>query len=312
MNAFLVALATLAVLLVVTYALAVIDRLLALGPRGAGFALALPLAEAMSLLRQEDLTPRGADALLFRSAPLVALATVGLAALVVPLGPDLVGFDPSIGLFYFIVVLGPFVIAMTNAGWGQNAKEGLFGAFRAAAHLVSYEVPLGFAAIGPVIAAESLSTVRIVAAQDRIWYGVWQPLGVAIYLVAALVMTYRHPFDLPQAGSELEGGVFAEYSGPRLLLFQVALDALFVLLMAMGALLFFGGWRGPLLPAPLWMALKTLALATLVSWAGRRVPRLRHDQMLSLAWKVLLPASLVNVALVGILALVIPGGGGGR
>lgn len=300
------------VLLVVgggTYAVAVLERLVAHGPERAGQAFTLPLTEAISLIRQENLTPRGADRLLFRSAPLVALATVSLAALVVPLGPTLVGFDPSIGLFYFIVMLGPFVIAMMNAGWGQNGKEGLFGTFRASIHLISYEVPLGFAAIGPVMAAQSLSTVRIVGAQGGLWYAVWQPLGLAIYLIAALFTAYRHPFDIPQAGSELEAGVLSEYSGARLLLFRVALDALFLLLMAMGVVLFFGGWRGPVLPGPLWFALKTLGLTALALWLSRRAPRLRHDQLISLAWKILLPASLLNVALVGILALVILGGG---
>ena len=170
-------------------------------------------------------------------------------------------------------------------------------------------MPLGFAAIGPVMAAESLSTTRIVAAQQSLWYAVWQPLGLALYLVAALIVTFRHPFDSAYAGSELEGGVLGEYSGPHLLLFKLALNALFVLLMAMGVVLFFGGWQGPLLPPPVWFTLKTVALTAVTLWGVRFAPRLRHDQMLSLAWKILLPASLINIVLVGILALVVPGGG---
>ncbi|MBF6614508.1 MAG: NADH-quinone oxidoreductase subunit H [Chloroflexi bacterium] len=296
-------------LLVGAYGIAVLERLTALGPRRIVAALVLPVSETAALLRQEDLAPRGADRLLFRSAPLIVLAVVALVGLVVPVGPGLVGFDPSIGLFYFIVVLSPFVIAMMNAGWSQNSKEGLFGTFRAAAHLISYEVPLGFAAIGPVMAAESLSTMRIVEAQSGLWYAVWQPLGLAIYLLAALFMTFRHPFAIPQAGTELEGGVLSEYTGPRLLLFKISLDAVFLLLMAMGVDIFFGGWQGPFLAGPVWFVLKTGILAGLVLWAARFAPRLRQDQMLALAWKVLLPASLLNVALVGILALLIPGGG---
>ncbi len=297
-------------LLAGAYGIAVLERLIALGPRQIVTALVLPISEAAALLRQEDLVPRGADGLLFRSAPLIALAVVALAGLVIPVGPGFIGFDPAIGLFYFIVVLSPFVVAMMNAGWSQNSKDGLFGTFRAAAHLISYEVPLGFAAIGPVMAAESLSTTRIVEAQTGLWYAVWQPLGLAIYLLAALFVTFRHPFDIPQAGTELEGGVLSEYTGPRLLLFKTSLNAVFLLLMAMGVALFFGGWQGPFLAGPIWFALKTGALAGLVLWAARFAPRLRQDQMLTLAWKVLLPASLVNVALVGILALLIPGGGG--
>lgn len=308
MRTFGVALLVLFGLLLGAYAIAVIERLITFGLRHFSVAVTSPLAETAALLRRERLEPSGADRLLFWSAPLIALAAVGLASLVIPLGPSLVGFDPSLGLFYFMAVLSPFVVAMMNAGWSQNAKEGLFGTFRAAAYLISYEVPLGFAAIGPVMAAESFSTVRIVEAQSGLWYAVWQPLGLAIYLVSALIMTYHHPFDIPQADYELEGGVLAEYTGPRLLLFKAALNSIFVLLMGMGVVLFFGGWHGPLLPAPVWFAVKTFSLAAIVLWASRFVPRLRHDQVLKLSWKILLPAALVNVMLVGILALVLSGG----
>lgn len=308
MRDFMVASVVLLGLLLGAYVIAVLERLLTPGPRSVRAAIVSPLAQSAALLRQENLMPRGADNLLFRSAPLLALSSVALGTLVIPLGPGLTGFDPALGVFFFMAVLSPFVIAMMNAGWSQNGKEGLFGAFRAAAHLIGYEVPLGFAAIGPVMAAGSFSSVRIVEAQIELWYAAWQPLGVAIYLVSALIMAYRHPFGIPQA-TELEGGVLGEYTGTRLLIFKVALNALFLLLMAMGVVLFFGGWHGPLLPAPVWFVLKTLALSAVVLWASRFAPRLRQDQMLSIAWKILLPASLVNVALVGILALVVPAGG---
>jgi NADH dehydrogenase/Respiratory-chain NADH dehydrogenase, 49 Kd subunit len=187
--------------------------------------------------------------------------------------------------------------------------EILAGQKLTAAYLVSYEVPIGFAAIGPVMAAQSLSTQRIVEEQAGLWYVVWQPLGLVIYLLAALFVTFRHPFDSAIAGDELEGGVFAEYAGPRLLLFKIALDAIFLILMGMGVVLFFGGWQGPWLPAPGWFVLKTFLLAAIVQWAARFLPGLRHDQVLSLSRKILLPASLLNITLVGMLALFIPGGG---
>ncbi len=292
-------------LLLGVYVISVLDRLVVFRRREFVPAFISPISRIFAALRQEDLLPHAADNLLFRSAPLIALASVGLAALVIPLGPGLYAFDSSIGLFYFIAVLGPFVVAMMNAGWSQNSKVGLFGTFRAAAYLLSYEVPLGFAAIGPVMAAESLSTVRIVEAQTALWYAVWQPLGLAIYFVSALIMSYRRPFDIPQADGETGGGVLAEYSGLRLLLFTISLNAIFLLLCAMGVVLFFGGWHGPWLPAPIWFLIKTFTLAALLRWAGCNMSRLRHDQMLALAWKILLPASLVNVALVGIIVLLL-------
>ena len=291
-------------LLVGACVIAVVKRWIAFGPRY-GAVLALPGAEALVLLRQENLVTSASDRLLFRSAPLVAVAVVAMAALVVPLGPGIIGFDPSIGLFYFIAVLSPFVIAMFCAGWSQNAKVGLFGAFRATAYLIAYEVPLGFAAIGPVMHAESLSTMRIVEAQSDLWYAVWQPLGLIIYLVSAVAVSYAHPFDAPQSESELGGGVLAEYSGARLLLFKVALDALFVLLVAIAVVLFLGGGNGPLLAAPVWFVLKTCPLAAVTLWATRFVPRLRHDQLLTLSWKILLPASLLNITVVGVLTLLL-------
>jgi len=308
MNMIVTSLLVLLGVLIGTYCVAVLQHLVLLGPRHIGTAFLLPASRAMLLLRQENLQPRGADSLLFRSAPLLALSVVALVSLVLPLGPNLIGFDPSIGLFYFLVLLSPFVVALMNAGWSSNTRVGLFGTFRAAAYLVSYEVPIGFAAIGPVMAAQSLSTQHIVASQAGLWYVVWQPLGLVIYVLAALIMTFRHPFESALSGSELEGGVLAEYTGPRLLLFQVALDAIFLVLIGMGVVLFFGGWQGPGLPAPLWFALKTLALAALVLWGARFLPSLRHDQILSLSWKMLLPASLVNITLVGILTLVLTGG----
>ena len=292
-----------------TYGVAVLQHLVSLGLRKVGVAFALPIADVMMLLRQEPLLPQNADFFLFRSAPLLAICVIALTALVIPLGPHLIGFDPSIGLFYFIVLLSPFIVAMMNAGWSQNTKEGLFATFRAAAYLISYEVPIGFAAIGPVMAAQSLSTQRIIESQAGLWYVVWQPLGLLIYLSAALFVTFRHPFDSALGGDELEGGVFAEYTGARLLLFKMALDALFLLLMAMGVILFFGGWQGPLLPEPVWMLLKTFALSAIVLWLTRFLPRLRTDQMLAFSWKILLPASLVNITLVGILVLLLSGGG---
>src|SRR6266702_2843091 len=294
MNILLTSLLVLVCLFIGTYGIAVLEQIVQYGPARITSALMLPLAQGLLLMRQENVEPRNADTFLFRSAPSITWAVIALTALIIPLGPQVIAFNPTIGLFYFIVLLSPFVVGIMNAGWSQNGKEGLFATFRAAAYLISYEVPIGFAAIGPVMAAQSLSTQRIVRSQAGLWYVVWQPLGLVIYVLASLFITFRHPFDSALGGSELEAGVLSEYSGPRLLLFKFALHAIFLILLSMGVVLFFGGWQGPLLPAPLWLVLKTLALSILVLLGGRFLPRLRHDQMLALSWKVLLPASLVN------------------
>ncbi|MBI2755932.1 MAG: NADH-quinone oxidoreductase subunit H [Chloroflexi bacterium] len=302
---------TLAVLVVATWLAAVLDglgRALAVHqPVGLAALAAAPLARLGRLVRRADVIPANADGGLLWSAPVMAVAVVLLLAGVVPLGPGLVIADLNIGLFYVIVLLAPFVVALMNAGWGANAKYGVLGAFRAAGHLLAYEVPFGFAAIGAPMAAESLSLVKIVEGQDRLWYGVWQPVGFAIYLVSAAIITYRPPFDLP-AADDLGGGVLADVSGPRYLLLRGSMLALWVLVSALGAVLFLGGWLGPLLPGPVWLVLKTAALMLAMSWVGYRLPRLRVDQMLGLSWKVLLPGTFLHIAITGVVILLQTGG----
>lgn len=302
------AFSTLAWLAAGGYGIAVLERWIgAVAPRSAR-VLFQPLASAARLLGTPAPVPAHPDRALFHSAPVLAVVTVALAAWVVPLGPRPSG-DTPVGLFYFVVLLGPFVVALANAGWGANSKYGLMASMRAASHLVAYEVVLGFAILGPVMAAESLSVVRIVEAQANLWFVVWQPLGLALYLVSVLFAVYRHPFDTPTA-PDLAGGVLSEYGGASLLLFRAALAALLFVAAAAGAAIYLGGWHGPpgwghLLPGPVWMLLKTYALAALILWAGRRSPRFGHDQMLRFSWKVVLPVAFVNLAATGILILVL-------
>lgn len=304
-NGLLALVATTALLGLAVWAAAALDGLargLATGAPLSARPFAWPVARLGRLLGKEDVVPARADGGLFWSAPAIAAAVVLLAAGLIPLGRGVVAADPTIGLFFFIVLMAPFVIALMNVGWGANSKYGVVGAMRAAAHVVAYEVPFGFAAIGAPMAAESLSFVRIVDQQAAVWYGVWQPLGLAIYLASAAIITYRPPFDLPHA-ADLGGGVLADVSGLRYALLRGAMLALWTTVAAAGAVLFLGGWQGPLLPGPVWMVLKSGGLMFVMSWLGYRLPRQRVDQMLAFSWKVLLPASLVNIALVGVLIL---------
>lgn len=249
------------------------------------------------------------DALLFRTAPFVALASVLAALATLPLAPGVVALPLSVGLFLFIVALGPFMVALMDAGWASGRAVGVVATFRAAAHIVAYEVPFGFAVIGPAMMARSLDPVRIVEAQERLWFVVLQPMSFLVYLGAALLLAYRHPFALPFAGAELEGGVAAPYGRAERALFAAARALILVAVALAGAVSFLGGWLGPLLPPLGWTALKTAALVALFLFVPRRLRRARVEQALAWSWKVLLPASLVNIVLVGIVALWAGGAG---
>lgn len=296
------------------YGTAVLERFIATPSRSqrrarrAALALVQPLAAATTLLRARAPVPSRPDAALFHSAPFVALGAVALAAWVVPFGPDRVGGDSAVGVFFFLALLAPVVVALANAGWSTNGKFGVVASFRAIAHIVAYEVVLGFALLGPAMAAESLSVVRIIEAQHALWNVVWQPLGLVLYLASVMMAAYRVPFDTPFAGGELAGGVLGEYGGARLLVFRAVLAALLFLVAAVGAAVYLGGWHGPKIlgwcpPEPVWMLVKSYALVAVILWVGQLVPRVGHEQMLAFAWKVVLPVSFVNLTLVGVLML---------
>lgn len=305
--------ATLLWLAAATYGTAVLERLI-VRPRASrrwsrsALALVQPLASATALLRARAPVPARPDAALFHSAPFVALGAIALAAWVVPFDPGRVGGDPAVGLFFFLALLAPVVVALANAGWSTNGKFGVVASIRSVAHIVAYEVVLGFALLGPVMAAESLSVVRIIEAQHALWNVVWQPLGLLLYLASVMMAAYRPPFDTPFAGSELADGALGEYGGARLLVFRAAFLALFFLVAAVGAAVYLGGWHGPpvvgqYLPGSVWMLLKSYALVAVMLWVGRRTPRVGHEQMLAFSWKVVLPVSFLNLTLVGVLML---------
>ncbi|MGH2379492.1 MAG: NADH-quinone oxidoreductase subunit H, partial [Candidatus Limnocylindria bacterium] len=240
------------------------------------------------------------DALLWESAVAVAAASVVLAYAVVPLGPSLVPTDLSLGLFFAMIVLGPLMVAFMDAGWGSNGKLGVVASFRAAAHVIGYEVTFGFAVLGPAMMAGSLSAVRIVEAQERVWFVLLQPGSFAIYLASALLLAYRYPFDLPFAGPELAGGIAREYAGLERAVLSGVRHALLGVVAATGTIMFLGGWQGPVLPPAAWTVLKTAALVAALTALPLALPRLRLDQMLAFSWKAVLPFALVNIVVVGI------------
>lgn len=250
----------------------------------------------------QDVQLSRADRWMYPAGALSALFGVTVAAAVLPFGPHLIGADLGIGAFYFIVVVDFVVLGVALSGWGAGTREAAESFYRITAQLVSYVVPLGLAYVGALMMAASLSTVRIVEAQTDVWFIVLQPLGFALYLVTGLMQAYRAPFYEAFSG-QIGGGLLAFVGGWKALVWRAALAGLLFVVSAMGALLYLGGWLGPWLPPPVWMLLKTFALMGLMLWLGRRFRPLSTAQMLALAWRVLIPAGLLNVLLVGGLIL---------
>ena len=286
--------AVLAALLVgagLTWAL---ERLLARSAWEAGAARHADLRQSLEL--------PNADRWLLPAGPVIALAGVALAAVVVPFGPSLVGRDLGIGLFYVIVVVDFVVLGLAMAGWGANTPDAVEACYRVVAQLVAYVVPLGLAYVGVVMMSRSLSTVAVVAAQRDLWFVALQPLGFLLYVVTGLMQTYRAPFLEPFADS-IDGGVLGVAGGWSAVLWRVALAGVLFVVAAVGAVLYLGGPSGPWFPGWAWMLIKTYGLMALMLGLGRSVRPVSTAEMLALSWKVLIPAGLVNVLLVGGLIL---------
>lgn len=244
-----------------------------------------------------------ADRWLLPAGPLVALAGVALAMVVVPFGPSLIGRDLGIGAFYVIVVIDFVVLGVALAGWGADTADAVEACYRIIAQLIAYVVPLGLAYVGVIMMARSLSTVAIVDAQRGMWFIVLQPIGFVLYLITGLMQCYRAPFFEPFADS-ISGGVLGASGGWSALLWRIALAGVLFLVAAIGAVLYLGGANGPLLPGWIWMLIKTYALMALMLGLGLCVRPLSTAQMLALSWKILIPLGLGNALLVGVLILV--------
>jgi len=275
-----------------------------IGPNRVGpLGLLQTVADLLKLLGKEDITPTAADRLLYNAAPVVSFASVVLIWAVVPFTPLHYGVDLEIGALFFIAVASFGTLAIMVAGWASNNKYALLGAFRVVSLLVSYEVPLVFALLVPVMLAGSMSMLDIANAQSGMWFVVLSPLAFVIFYISSQAETGRAPFDLIEAESELVAGFNIEYSGMK---FGMFFAAEFLHVFTNGilmALLFFGGWMGPLyyespLIAFAWLGLKGTVIYLTTLWLRNTVPRLRIDQIMSFNWKFLVPVSIVNLILV--------------
>jgi NADH-quinone oxidoreductase subunit H len=283
------------------------------------------IADAVKLLFKEDLVPKDADALLFRAAPYFVLVGFGLTFVVLPFGESLVATDLNVGLFYVLSVTALVVVGILLAGWSSNSKWALFGGFRSAAQVISYEIPAGLAAMVPVLMAGTLSMQGIIRAQGA-WPWQWNALmnpfaavAFVIFFIAQLAEGNRTPFDLPEAESELVAGYLSEYSSFRFAIYFLVEWGNLWVMAAVAVTLFLGGWQVPSVGPETWAStraatftvgglsvpglawwglqllsmlvfvLKTLALVNLIIWVRWTLPRIRVDQMMSLCWKYLVP-----------------------
>ncbi|MGX8906796.1 complex I subunit 1/NuoH family protein [Streptomyces netropsis] len=281
-----------------------------LGPMYAGgfHGWAQLMADAVKFAQKEDIVPAGADRRIFQLAPAVALLPYLLVLVVIPVGPgDAVGEFIDAGIFFVLAVLGIGVLGSLMAGWASANKFSLLGGLRTAAQLMAYELPMLLAAASVAMAAGTLSLPGILEAFHW-WWVPWQIVGGVVFFTAGLAELQRPPFDMPVADSEIIFGAYTEYTGLRFALFLFAEFVGIVVLCALTTVLFLGGWHGPFGAdglGPVWTLLKTALLAFVVIWLRVSYPRLREDQLQKLAWTVLIPLALAQIALTGVIKVVI-------
>ncbi len=271
------------------------------GPQQIGPAGSLQmLADVPKLLFKEDIVPSGADRPLFKWAPLMAFAPVAAAMAVIPFAAGWAPFDTSVGVLFFLAVPSLEVVAILVAAWAQRNSYAAIGGLRAASQMIAYEVPRTLAVAPLVLLAGSLRPTEVVAA----WRWWWLPLlaiAFVVYLIASIAEMNRGPFDLPEAESELVAGYFADYSGMRWAIFMMAEYGAVITASLFAAATFLGaGWPFSGALGVLALIVKTSVLVTVVMWTKWTLPRVRQDQLLRFCWIVLVPATLVQLAIVGV------------
>ncbi len=295
-----------------------------LGPMRVGpWGLLQPIADGIKLLTKEDFIPEKADRWIFFIAPYIAVAAAFIVFAVIPFGPDwAVITDINIGLLFVLAVSSVGVLALILAGWSSNSKYSLLGALRSSAQMISYEVAMGLSLIGALMFARTLSLSGIVTAQarDAIWFLLYQPLGFLIFLLSGIAENNRAPFDLPEAESELVAGFHTEYSGFRWSLFFMAEYGAMVVVSAVAATVYLGGWYFPFVYRfteakgyhNLYVIVSLLVFITKVAiilylyfWLRWTLPRFRYDQLMDIGWKWLIPSALINICISALAIFVI-------
>jgi NADH-quinone oxidoreductase subunit H len=275
------------------------------GPNVVGpFGLLQSFADGLKVYLQETIIPSAANKGLFLLAPIITFTVALIAWAVIPFDAGMVLADINVGVLYLFAISSLGVYGIVVAGWASNSKYAFLGALRSAAQMVSYEVSIGFVIVTVILCAGSMNLSKIVEAQKAIWYFIPLFPMFVLFFISGLAETNRTPFDLVEGESELVAGYFVEYSSMTFALFYLGEYANMILVSAMTAVLFLGGWLPPVdappfnwAPGPIWLFLKTCLGLFVFLWARATLPRYRYDQLMRLGWKVFLPFSLLWVAL---------------
>ncbi|MBI1282852.1 MAG: NADH-quinone oxidoreductase subunit NuoH [Thiobacillus sp.] len=277
-----------------------------IGPNRVGFqGLLQPIADAVKLLMKEIIIPSGANKGLFILGPILVIAPALAAWAVIPFTDTLVLANINAGLLYVMAITSMGVYGVIIAGWASNSKYAFLGAMRSAAQIVSYEIAMGFALVGVLMAAQSLNLIDIVQGQAggaHHWYFIPLFPLFLVYLIAGVAETNRAPFDVAEGESEIVAGFHVEYSGMAFAVFFLAEYANMILVATLTALMFLGGWLSPVTLLPdgiVWLLLKTGFVLFLFLWFRATFPRYRYDQIMRLGWKVFIPITIVWIAVVG-------------
>jgi NADH-quinone oxidoreductase subunit H len=289
-----------------------------IGPNRVGYGWLQPFADVFKLLFKEIIVPTGANKALFYIAPLLAIGPALAAWAVVPFGENKMLSDINAGLLYILALTSVGVYGVILAGWASNSKYAFLGALRSAAQIVSYEIAMGFALVGVLMAAGSLNLSNIVNAQAgglHQWYFIPLLPLFLVYFISGVAETNRHPFDVAEGESEIVAGFHVEYSGVTFAVFFLAEYANMILIALLASLMFLGGWLSPfpitndltlfgfkpLADGFIWLAIKVFVVLFFFLWIRASFPRYRYDQIMRLGWKIFIPVTLVFILFLAVI-----------
>ena len=281
------------------------------GPNRVGpFGLLQPIADGLKFLFKEQTVPGNANVFLYYAAPILSMIPALLSFSVIPFGPDLKIADINVSLLLIFAITSLGVYGIVLGGWASNSKYPLMGVMRSSAYMLSYELSLTISVVGVLMIANTLSLTNLVQSQQGTWFGFiprWnvflQPVGFIVYFLSGIAETNRLPFDLAESEQELVAGWHTEYSGMKFAMFFLAEYANMVTVSALAAIMFLGGWNGPMfgpwwlqmaLPT-IWFVSKIVVFLFIYMLVRATIPRIRYDQLMHFGWKVLLPLALANI-----------------